>query len=329
MPPLKRRKKKPAVLDLSACTACRLSPAGMQLTRSPLDLAAADDDEISFAGSSSPAKPTQKNQPRPDKGKGKEKQVVSREEEQDDHQLWVDKYAPQCRVRHLLLTGDACILLSDLTSSLNWRQDDLSVHARKVTDVENWFNEAYSSNPKLAKWRRVLVLSGPAGAGKTAVVKMLAKDMDAEIVEWQEGQSGKTVDDDPGEQDATLGSSQAQCFRYHRTVALIEVDPLPHRPRIARAPVHVLSRSSRDGPRARFRSRAASPFHLDLKLCAAQVILAPSTSIQLDPSPPPPPHPPRGSPQRLSLAHETGPPVRRTAVLVLAARDGSARHHRE
>lgn len=223
---------------------------------------------------------------------------------------------------------DAPILLSDLTPPLNWFQDDLSVHARKVTDVENWFNEAYSSNPQIAKWRRVLVLSGPAGAGKTAVVKMLAKDMDAEIVEWQEGQSGKTVDDDPGEQDATLGSSQALCFRYRRTVALIEVDPLPHRPRIARAPVHVLSRSSRDGPCARFRSGGASPFHLDLKVCAAQVVLPPSTSIQFDP-PPPPPHPPRRSPQRLSLADETGPTIRRTAVLVLAARDGSARHHRE
>ena len=103
-------------------------------------------------------------------------------------------------------------------SSSELFQDDLSVHARKVTDVENWFNEAYSSNPQIAKWRRVLVLSGPAGAGKTAVVKMLAKDMDAEIVEWQEGQSGKTVDGDPGEQDATLGSSQALCFRYRRTV---------------------------------------------------------------------------------------------------------------
>jgi hypothetical protein len=36
-------------------------------------------------------------------------------------------------------------------------------------------------------------------SAETAVVKMLAKDMDAEIVEWQEGQSGKTVDGDPGE----------------------------------------------------------------------------------------------------------------------------------
>lgn len=249
-PPKRKKKKKTAVLDLSAYTAFRLSPAGMQLTRSPLDL-----QRPTTTRSASRARPVLPNR----------QQRNSRD--QTRARAKRNRSSPKRRSKMTTSSGstsmprsaeygacshqeDAPILLSDLTPPLNWFQDDLSVHARKVTDVENWFNEAYSSNPQIAKWRRVLVLSGPAGAGKTAVVKMLAKDMDAEIVEWQEGQSGKTVDDDPGEQDATLGSSQALCFRYRRTVALIEVDPLPHRPRIARAPVHVLSRSSRDGPRA-------------------------------------------------------------------------------
>lgn len=96
---LKQQKKKTAVLDLSAYATCRLLRRIQQLTLLTPPLAAADDDEISFTGSSSPAKPT-KRQPRPEKGKGKEKQVVVEEEdERDDHQLWVDKYAPKCRVR--------------------------------------------------------------------------------------------------------------------------------------------------------------------------------------------------------------------------------------
>ena len=43
-------------------------------------------------------------------------------------------------------------------------QDELGVHPKKVTDVFNWLQEAY--NPKLAKYRRLLVLSGPSGAAK-------------------------------------------------------------------------------------------------------------------------------------------------------------------
>ncbi|GAA5982496.1 hypothetical protein JCM10908_006672 [Rhodotorula pacifica] len=140
-----------------------------------LDLTA-DEDDISLSTTSSspaPSQSTTKKQPKPDKGKGKEKEVVHNDaEEERDDQLWVDKYAPTCK-------------------------DDLSIHARKLTDVETWLTEAFSPNPKLAKWRRVLVLSGPSGAGKTATVKMLAKEMEAEVVEWREGQSGKFGDGDP------------------------------------------------------------------------------------------------------------------------------------
>lgn len=78
-------------------------------------------------------------------------------------------------------------------------QDDLSIHPKKLADVENWFSEAFNPlNPKLAKYRRVLVLSGPAGAGKTAVVRMLAKEKDAEVIEWKEGHSGRYANDDTG-----------------------------------------------------------------------------------------------------------------------------------
>lgn len=62
-------------------------------------------------------------------------------------------------------------------------QDELGVHPKKVEDVNNWLNEAY--NKKLAKHRRLLVLSGPAGAAKTATLKILAQEQEIEILEYR------------------------------------------------------------------------------------------------------------------------------------------------
>ncbi|BGP58407.1 RFC checkpoint protein Rad17 [Rhodotorula sphaerocarpa] len=138
-----------------------------------LDLTAEDDD-IQYSASSSPvagASSSRKKAARPHKGKGKQKDPEPATEPRDD-QLWVDRYAP------------------------TRKQEELSVHPRKIADVENWFKEALGPNPRLAKYRRVLVLSGPAGAGKTAVVKLLAAEMDTEVIEWKEGQGGR-FDADP------------------------------------------------------------------------------------------------------------------------------------
>ncbi|TFK67761.1 P-loop containing nucleoside triphosphate hydrolase protein [Pluteus cervinus] len=85
------------------------------------------------------------------KGKGKE-----------HHRLWVDIYEP---------TTEA----------------ELAVHVKKVEDIRRWLLEAFEGGPskKLVKYRRVLALTGPAGAGKTATLKILAKDLDFEILEWR------------------------------------------------------------------------------------------------------------------------------------------------
>lgn len=64
-------------------------------------------------------------------------------------------------------------------------KSELGVHPKKVTDVANWLTEAY--NPKLAKYRRVLVLSGPSGAAKTATLRILAEEFDVDILEYRNG----------------------------------------------------------------------------------------------------------------------------------------------
>lgn len=97
------------------------------------------------------------------KGKGK---PVLPPVNQDDDRLWVDKYEPTIEA-------------------------DLAVHKRKVDDVRRWISEAFEEGPtgKLRKYRRILVLTGPAGTAKTTTVRVLAREMGFEIVEWRNSMS--------------------------------------------------------------------------------------------------------------------------------------------
>ncbi|KAG2343137.1 Rad17-domain-containing protein [Suillus weaverae] len=84
----------------------------------------------------------------------------------DDDKLWVDKYEPTIEA-------------------------DLAVHKRKVEDVRRWLSEAFEGGPtgKLRKYRRILVLTGPAGTAKTTTLRVLAREMGFEIVEWRNSMS--------------------------------------------------------------------------------------------------------------------------------------------
>ncbi|TRM58560.1 Rad17 cell cycle checkpoint protein-domain-containing protein [Schizophyllum amplum] len=86
------------------------------------------------------------------KGKGKQY-------EEEDNRLWVDLYEP---------TTEA----------------ELAVHVKKVASVRTWMKEALEGE-KLRKYRRILVLTGPAGTGKTSTVKVLAREMGLDIMEWR------------------------------------------------------------------------------------------------------------------------------------------------
>lgn len=41
--------------------------------------------------------------------------------------------------------------------------------------------------------QRILLLSGPAGAGKTTTMRVLAKEMDIDLLEWGEGADDSSV----------------------------------------------------------------------------------------------------------------------------------------
>ncbi|KAJ3999073.1 Rad17 cell cycle checkpoint protein-domain-containing protein [Lentinula boryana] len=109
--------------------------------------------------------------PSSSKKKGKEKEVVKdpasaipqRLNTQDKSQLWVDMYEPQSEVA------------------------ELAVHVRKVENVRNWLRESLDGGPsgKLRKYRRVLVLTGPAGTAKSSTIRVLSEELKFEILEWK------------------------------------------------------------------------------------------------------------------------------------------------
>ncbi|KAJ5131670.1 hypothetical protein N7448_005828 [Penicillium atrosanguineum] len=59
--------------------------------------------------------------------------------------------------------------------------DEIAVHKRKVSDVQNWLEDAFSGRRR----ERLLVLRGPAGSGKTTTITLLSGSAGFDIVEWR------------------------------------------------------------------------------------------------------------------------------------------------
>lgn len=109
-----------------------------------------------FGLSSSPDKMTGKRSRDPGgRGEGRLKRHQSSQQLQGRSALWVDLYAPST-------------------------QEDLGVHKRKVQEVESWLVESSSG----MKGRKLLLLTGPAGCGKSATVRVLAREAGLNLVEW-------------------------------------------------------------------------------------------------------------------------------------------------
>ncbi|KAK7062650.1 RFC checkpoint protein Rad17 [Paramarasmius palmivorus] len=72
---------------------------------------------------------------------------------------------------------------------------ELAVHVRKVEDVRRWLNEAFEGGPsgKLRKYRRLLLLSGPAGTAKTSTIRVLSREMGFELVEWRNSMNEESL----------------------------------------------------------------------------------------------------------------------------------------
>ncbi|KAI1490602.1 Rad17 cell cycle checkpoint protein-domain-containing protein [Biscogniauxia mediterranea] len=59
--------------------------------------------------------------------------------------------------------------------------EELAVHKKKVADVRRWLEDVMGGRMR----QRLLILKGAAGTGKTTTVRLLAKDMRCELLEWR------------------------------------------------------------------------------------------------------------------------------------------------
>lgn len=76
--------------------------------------------------------------------------------ETQDRRPWTEKYGP--------------VLL-----------DELAVHKKKVADVRTWLTDVFSGRQR----KRLLLLKGPAGSGKTTTMSLLSKELGIDMHEWK------------------------------------------------------------------------------------------------------------------------------------------------
>ncbi|KAF1830210.1 Rad17-domain-containing protein [Decorospora gaudefroyi] len=59
--------------------------------------------------------------------------------------------------------------------------EELAVHKRKVADVRTWLTDVFSGRSR----KRLLLLKGPAGSGKTTTMSLLSKELEIHMHEWK------------------------------------------------------------------------------------------------------------------------------------------------
>ncbi|KAF2707488.1 Rad17-domain-containing protein [Pleomassaria siparia CBS 279.74] len=69
--------------------------------------------------------------------------------------------------------------------------DELAVHKKKVADVRTWLSSVFSGQAR----KRLLLLKGPAGSGKTTTVSLLSKELGFEMHEWKNPSSSSSSSD--------------------------------------------------------------------------------------------------------------------------------------
>lgn len=111
-----------------------------------------------------------------------------------DEDLWLDKYKPKS-------------------------ESELAVHKKKVAEVRNWLLDHLCSQSSSGA---VLLLTGSAGAGKTATVHVLANELGFEVQEWINPLSETDAE---GEYSNWSKSSQSQVRQFQDFILRVSKYP--------------------------------------------------------------------------------------------------------
>jgi cell cycle checkpoint protein len=68
---------------------------------------------------------------------------------------------------------------------------ELAVHKKKVADVQQWLTDVFNGTSR----KRLLLLKGPAGSGKTTTVSLLSKELGIDMHEWKNPNSSMSTSD--------------------------------------------------------------------------------------------------------------------------------------
>lgn len=72
---------------------------------------------------------------------------------------------------------------------------ECATHKNKSAQVRSWIEEAYTDRMK-----KLLVLTGPPGSGKTACIRAIANELRLQVIEWENPFNQFSISDDPTNQ---------------------------------------------------------------------------------------------------------------------------------
>lgn len=104
---------------------------------------------------------------RPPSGRSRKRKLLEEEPDAEagniagkQSELWLDKYAPKT-------------------------VSDLAVHNKKITDVSSWLTSRLHDPGWRQPGGQLLILTGPPGVGKSAVIRTLGRAMGLDFFEWK------------------------------------------------------------------------------------------------------------------------------------------------